>query len=181
MTLSFKTQINGKPTYFVEKIAQCLLSQMALADLSFYEKWYPIKLNENYTLCRDWYEGNIVSKLHTIRKDNANRWHCGRDIHLVIKNRTPDRFQFAPVVECLGVQKIDIKITSLNKEGKVSGALIWIDDNYLGGYNLYGGLPSQKDIELLAINDGFDDLEQFFEYFNTDFEGKIIHWTDLKY
>ena len=33
----------------------------------------------------------------------------------------------------------------------------------------------------LAINDGFESLKHFFEYFNEDFEGKIIHWTDLKY
>lgn len=33
----------------------------------------------------------------------------------------------------------------------------------------------------LAHNDGFDLLYQFIEWFNKDFEGKIIHWTNFKY
>lgn len=28
---------------------------------------------------------------------------------------------------------------------------------------------------------GFDSVKDFFRYFNKDFKGKIIHWTDLKY
>jgi len=37
------------------------------------------------------------------------------------------------------------------------------------------------EIEQLAINDGFDSLKDFMHWFNVDFEGKIIHWTKLKY
>ena len=33
----------------------------------------------------------------------------------------------------------------------------------------------------LAKNDGFESVEDFFAYFNKDFKGKIIHWTDLQY
>ena len=33
----------------------------------------------------------------------------------------------------------------------------------------------------LARNDGFDSIQAFFEWFKEDFEGKIIHWTDLRY
>jgi hypothetical protein len=33
----------------------------------------------------------------------------------------------------------------------------------------------------LAQNNGFDTVKDFFEYFNKDFKGKIIHWTDFKY
>ncbi len=28
---------------------------------------------------------------------------------------------------------------------------------------------------------GFDSVEDFFRWFDTDFKGKIIHWTDLRY
>jgi hypothetical protein len=35
--------------------------------------------------------------------------------------------------------------------------------------------------EQLAINDGFETVEHFFRWFNEDFSGKIIHWTDLRY
>jgi hypothetical protein len=33
----------------------------------------------------------------------------------------------------------------------------------------------------LMKNDGFESAEQFFNWFNGYFKGKIIHWTDLKY
>ena len=33
----------------------------------------------------------------------------------------------------------------------------------------------------LAVNDGFDGLKEFFQFFDRDFSGKIIHWTTQKY
>lgn len=36
-------------------------------------------------------------------------------------------------------------------------------------------------VEVLAKNDGFSGVKEFFEWFSEDFKGKIIHWTDLKY
>src|SRR5699024_11014489 len=52
---------------------------------------------------------NKEHKIHTIRHDGKNRWKTGNKIHMVINNRTKDRFQFAPVLECKSVQKIEIK------------------------------------------------------------------------
>lgn len=42
------------------------------------------------------------------------------------------------------------------------------------------------EVEELAINDGFEAVEDFEDYFikqmeNDEFSGKIIHWTDFKY
>jgi len=31
------------------------------------------------------------------------------------------------------------------------------------------------------FNDGFESLQDFFNWFNKPFRGKIIHWTDFKY
>ena len=43
-------------------------------------------------------------------------------------------------------------------------------------------LPSGEDfLEQLAINDGFNNYEDFFKWFSSDFQGQIIHWTDLRY
>lgn len=39
----------------------------------------------------------------------------------------------------------------------------------------------RSQIEELAMNDGFESVDQFFAWFNKDWKGKIIHWTDLKY
>jgi len=36
-------------------------------------------------------------------------------------------------------------------------------------------------MEQLAINDGFDCIDDFFAWFNTDFTGKIIWFVDKKY
>src|SRR5699024_2081987 len=50
-----------------------------------------------------------IPKIHTIRHDEKDRWKPGMKIHPIINNRTKNRFQFAPVVECQSVQKIKIK------------------------------------------------------------------------
>ena len=36
-------------------------------------------------------------------------------------------------------------------------------------------------VENIARNDGFDSINEFFDFFDKDFSGKIIHWTDKKY
>lgn len=38
-----------------------------------------------------------------------------------------------------------------------------------------------KQIGFNQDKQGFDTIEEFFAYFNEDFVGKIIHWTDLRY
>jgi hypothetical protein len=39
------------------------------------------------------------------------------------------------------------------------------------------------EIEDLAINDGFDDVADFWAWFDqySPFSGKLIHWTGLRY
>ena len=69
-------------------------------------------------------------------------------------------FRFAPKIPVKSIQQIKIK-----------DDLIYID-----GFAL-----SRKEVKQLAINDGFDNVSDFHNYFNEDFIGKIIHWTDFKY
>lgn len=40
---------------------------------------------------------------------------------------------------------------------------------------------SDSERELLAINDGFTSLKQFYKWFNEPFKGYILHWTNLIY
>jgi len=103
-------------------------------------------------------------KIHTIREDKTGRWHKGRTIHFWKgnpRNVKNDPYMFGEHT-CASTQKIEIK----NK-------CIYIDDRELK-------LLPEK-VELLAIQDGFYSLEEFFEWFDKDFKGKIIHWTDYKY
>lgn len=157
MTLGFSTQINKKPNYFVAKILTSFFIKLA-GDLEF-SKCFVEAPKEDQDLI-----GYVKPKLHTIREDTHDRWKAGNDIHFVINNRTPERFQFAPVVKCTSTQSIKIKHTA----AKIH---VIVDNKIL----------NKSENETLAINDGFESLEDFFKYFNKSFSGKIIHWTDKKY
>ena len=103
-------------------------------------------------------------KIHTIREDKTNRWKEGRIIQFWSGN--PRNVKNNPYYfmerQCISTQKIEIK----NK-------CIYIDNRELK-------LCSDK-VELLVIQDGFDTVQELFEWFDKDFSGKLIHWTDYKY
>ena len=160
MILAFKQKLNGKPSYFVEKIWQSLPTKLAL-DSNYFIGGL---MRKNYKFSDDAYD--MPPKLHTIRKDSSNRWKAGNDIHFTINSRQPNQFQFAPVVKCISVQTIEIKNIFC--------------DRYCVKIN--GRKLKKKEVKELAINDGFKNSDDFWNYFEySDFQGKLIHWTDLKY
>ncbi len=176
MTLGFKTEIKKIPTNFPEKImvglydaGLCSISkaaELARHPLSpFPESWKYID-----TLRKAW--GDHKPKRHTIRFDEKDMWHAGRNIHMVVKNRTPRRYQFAPLVPCVSTQRIEIKYSVDYDEFP----MVFIDNTAIHLIDDHAKILTE-----LAVNDGFDDIDAFFNYFNKDFTGKIIHWTDLKY
>lgn len=87
-------------------------------------------------------------------------------------------FRFAPRIPVVSTQKVQIRYWSED----CARVLIDNKDFYAGYVN---GVAIDKTYEdnilKLANNDGFDTVEDFFAYFNKDYTGKIIHWTDLKY
>lgn len=173
MILPFKTKFaDGTPTRFPEKIIMSIVSKTGILFthktlLDFYIE----SNNQAFTEAWSFWDGNYFENLyenpkhHTIRADHNHRWKAGRDIHFYVNNRSKNATQFAPVLKCTGVQAIEIKYF-----GK-STPQIFVDERQLCGCEL------QK----LIINDGFDNMEHFKQWFNTDFKGKIIHWTDLRY
>lgn len=78
-------------------------------------------------------------------------------------------FRFAPVLPVVSVQEIEIVYDKMF--GKKLHPDVLID-----GVRLH---PMKLDE--LALKDGFDTVEDFLAYFDIDFKGKIIHWTELKY
>lgn len=82
------------------------------------------------------------------------------------------------VVMCKSVQKIKIHYTQQSFFSKKVS--VEINGAYFAFCNLNTGVYEGK-IEKLVRNDGFDSVEDFFDWFNKDFEGKIIHWTYLRY
>ena len=101
------------------------------------------------------------TKLHTIRGDSHNRWKIGMRMHMATGVRTKKYNQFNEEI-CKSVQKI--KIYSYPE-------IIIIDGRKL----------SYPEISDLSKNDGFESIDEFWSWFYPDFEGKIIHWTELKY
>ncbi len=118
-----------------------------------------------------------VKKITTIRADEKNRWREGMDIHMVINNRTPSRFQFAPIVMVKSIQKIEIKYYR-----SVSIFEVRIDNRIFSIYDYKFGLYSTGPmLNKLFRQDGFDSIEDFMAFFPDDFSGIIIHWTDEQY
>jgi hypothetical protein len=163
MILPFSTKLNGKPTYFVEKIHSGIIEHLDVGiDGIFLEK---SDINKSI---------GSRPKIHTIREDKNNRWQVGTKIHFFINARQKDMFQFAPVLPVVSVQKFEIVYyndrETLMNDLPLKKAIAINEKR----------LPEDKWLEL-AQNDGFDTVEAFFEYFNDDFEGKLIHWTDKRY
>lgn len=177
MTLSFSTKwpvrmqsCAGQPNYFLEKIWSGFHHKGMLGPLERID--YDQEHKERFGSYWDgWYTPDTtLPKLHTIRR--GHRWKRGMKIHMAINNRTANRFQFAPVIQCVSVQDIEIKHTGYAP----NYPLVMVHN----GKHLMNPL-GYDEIYRLAINDGFETIDQFFEYFNEDFEGQIVHWTKLKY
>lgn len=176
MTLSFSTvwpermgELAGQPNYFVEKIWRGLISECYLNSTDYHNAYYD-HLNRFGKELSDFDKLFINPKVHTIRYDPHNRWKPGNKIHMVINNRTKNRFQFAPVLECASVQDIKIVYRHI-KGGRIAN--VYID----------GHIMSESDVSVIAKNDGFPSVDAFYNWFdeNTKSGTKIIHWTNLKY
>ena len=177
MTLGFSVEIEGSYTYFPEKI---LSAARDLVSPRHFDKYYRDAMHTNYN---DKYRfSNDVfvladPKLHSIRDDVNDLWQPGNLIHPVIYNRSKRRLQFAPTLVCVSTQKIEIFHNDYSIE-------VYIDEKMIGKMYWWGDIKNPKfygEIEKLAKNDGFKGPKEFFQYFNTNYTGKLIHWTDLKY
>ena len=169
-TIGFSTKFPwGDETHFVPKIWEGII------EYGLFPQWASLPyllLAEGKNLDYIFKKENILPKIHTIREDKADLWKPGRKIHPVVFNRTKDRFQFAPVLECKSVQKFEIEYINDGNE-----VIIVID-----GTHFYNSLLNiNKGIGELATNDGFISPLYFLSFFKENFRGKIIHFTDFKY
>ena len=159
----------GEETHFVPKIWEGII------EYGLFPQWASLPyllLAEGKNLDYIFKKEGISPKIHTIREDKADLWKPGRKIHPVVFNRTKNRFQFAPVLECKSVQGIEIEYINDGND-----VIITIDGKYF--FNSLSGI--NKGIDELATNDGFLSPLYFFMFFNKDFTGKIIHFTDFEY
>ena len=173
MILPFSTQLNGKPTYFIEKIITGLAFKKLISFDEANERIQDTLIQKynkqgelvNFFIKLD--RTRILSpKIHTIREDKTDRWKPGTKIDFFINCRQPNMFRFAPVLPVVSVQKIEIKFFEYLNDVEI---------------RIDGKLNTTEQNQELAWNDGFENLLMFLMYFNEDFTGKIIHWTDKKY
>lgn len=176
MTLSFSTHFKDEtPNYFVEKILHSFPAPYGENKPSIYEimhrdgrarAWFNrIRPTEHYNLTWFPYPGELIPKIHTIRKDETGRWREGMDINYVLFNRTKKRWEFATGT-CSGVQKIQITRNAI-----LGQLVIFVD----------GKMLNSLDAVHLIHNDGFDTMQQFEQWFSEDFKGVLIHWTSKRY
>ena len=166
MILPFSTQLNGKPTYFVEKIQAGLVQEQRFKEFNILD-FEPENFDFDYFL-------NCIPKIHTIREDKNDRWKAGTKIDFFINCRQPSMFRFAPVLPVVSVQ--EVLMTYYHSD------IIQIS---VDGRELFSYIERTE----FAINDGFDSWEDFFNYFypkikaspQDAYKPKLIHWTDLKY
>lgn len=108
------------------------------------------------------------SKIHTFRADTQLRWKEGRSIQFATGRRTKNYKQFLEG-KCKSIQTLfishDRKAVWLATE---KGLFI-------------PGLIGKLDVELIAKNDGFESVEDFWKWFNVEGVFRCIHWTDFKY
>ena len=182
MNLSFQTKWkNKKPNYFIEKIWQSTKEGDFVMIVSS-EKYFRLHFEKfGIPLVRDKFQ----PKKHTLREDKKDRWKEGKVIHFIINNRTPNRFQFMPILPVLSTQKVVIsQFVDIHTDIKYRTVKIgdtWKWSNYIKS------LENDSKILEFVKNDGFDDVDSFFDYFFPKKgkllvkELKLIHWTPLKY
>lgn len=187
MILPFSTQLNGKLTYFVERIWEGLLRHHFEDDKEYIEFLRDHK--RRFGIHWDWFPEDHDrlknAKIHTIRTDQKERWKPGTMIDFFINCRQKNMFRFAPRIPVVSVQEI-----FMTKKGNDIEITISKVGSYIGGDDFY--LYHDAKVQL-ALNDGFDSLQDFNLYFlqqidenfkqtgNSWFKGKIIHWTDKRY
>ena len=116
-------------------------------------------------------------KVTTIREDKKNRWKPKTKIHFATGVRTKNYKQFAEG-ECTKVEQIAIRY--LQPTRKTFGESKKIDNALHEPHVYVNGDEIKGDkLEKLAKEDGFDSVENFFEWFKGDFIGKIIHFKTI--
>lgn len=193
MTLGFKqyfpwhTEKNPAPTYFREKI----LAGVGLyvspkdADLNYYSNQEASKRS--------------TKKIHTMREDPHNRWKAGRNIQMVYRGagyKILDHFNKGiPELEtCKGKQYVQLRWaakseyveTTLPLQKIIAPASAMPDKKkrecfYYPRVWIDSAEVLESVIRELAINDGFGSVDDFFRWFNKDWSGYILHWTDFRY
>jgi len=114
-------------------------------------------------------------KLHTIREDKNRRWKVGNDIHFATGIRTKKYNQFYKS-RCKKIDEIEIIWNHPFRADFNSSSCVMIDGKGYFSVIVNGRRLGYSEISHLAKNDGFNGVEDFADWFNADFIGRLIHW-----
>lgn len=177
MILNFKTRFkDGSPTYFVDKISETFdfldneelqnIWDSAWSKEEFYDAGN--ELFKRYGEYTD-FTGVHFQKIHSLREDIHDRWQIGTKIHFYIWARTKRAVCFGTgEVKAIQYAVINVKLQRIYILDQKDG---------MGHARELLGV----DLATFVLNDGFDSLEQFWDYFTESKTYKIIHWTNFKY
>lgn len=115
---------------------------------------------------------NSGQKIHTMRIDYNNRWRPGTIIHFATGVRTKYYKQFKEG-KCISYQWVTLFPNDRRAMISNGGGKSLLDQYSMSDYQ----------IQQLAINDGFDTVDDFWDWFSKDGDRvyKLIHWTDFRY
>lgn len=105
-------------------------------------------------------------KIHSFRPDPGKRWRPGMTVHQAERGA---KMKYLPIRQdvCISVQEVEVCWW----DADYPCMTLWID----------GVEMDEEQIALIAKNDGFKTVEDFKKYFSEDWEGRLIHWTYLRY
>lgn len=109
------------------------------------------------------------AKIHTIRRDEHNRWKPGMTIQFWRgnpRNVKNNPYQFGTGV----VEKVLLIEIFPNKD------MVRLSFDR----NIFATITSAHKLNQLAVNDGFKDWEEMKEWFTEDLSGKLIIWMDFE-
>lgn len=139
MILGFKTEINGKPTIFPEKILKHLGREAIVKYVSTCPYWAKVAM---IVLIKE-----STPKKLTIRDDPHFRWQPGTKIHFATGVRTKNYECFA-IGECIRTAEI---MFNFYDDGSFS--------TEIDGHNL-----SHEEFNQLTQDDGFDTPQDFINF-----------------
>lgn len=149
---------DGSPTNNEEKIWACLLASNILTHEQF--KIFFAGNMDIFIKISEYPKCHIILENTDLKSGNHIQLMCNDVINSGIRQIAPDIF-------CKSTQKIQIKY----KPELSAIPMVFVDDKDL----------CTKELEQLSVCEGFDDISQFYERFNEDFTGEIVHWTNLRY
>ena len=185
---SMGRKLSGKPTFFAEKILKTLVDggvpgiEASLREFAGLPNHVTdVELFKHFN--------QFTPKKHTIR--GGDRWNAGQVIHFKQWTGEPynsKTYNFAPLVRCVSAERVRIR---WGEEHGIKTMLVDIEKHNLGrvDWKREGWVQFHEDgtttdwgiMHDLAINDGFDNIEDFAKWFDHDFTGQIIHWTNTRY